>query len=52
MKVKKFGDDNRTAMAEDHDGAPVFLARNAWHMNKAEEDWPDLRFQKIKEQAM
>jgi peptide chain release factor 3 len=52
LKVKKFGDDNRTAMAEDHDGAPVFLARNAWHMNKAEEDWPDLRFQKIKEQAM
>ena len=29
----------------------VFLARNAWHLDKAEEDWPDLRFLKTKEQA-
>ncbi|MBT6883989.1 MAG: peptide chain release factor 3 [Rhodospirillaceae bacterium] len=48
--LKKFGDENRTAMSEDHDGSPVFLARNAWHLNKAEEDWPELRFLKTKEQ--
>ncbi len=50
--VKKFGDANRPAMAEDHDGAPVFLARNAWHLTKAQEDFPDLEFRKTKEQAV
>jgi len=50
--LKRFFDENRTAMAEDHDGAPVFLARNAWHLNRAEEDWPDLKFLKTKEQNL
>lgn len=49
-ELKKFIDANRTSMAEDHDGAAVYLARNAWHLNKASEDWPDLRLLKIKEQ--
>ncbi len=48
--VKKFGDDNKDAMADDHDGTPVFLARNAWHLDRAGEDWPDIRFLKVKEQ--
>jgi len=52
VMIKKFSDENRTAMAEDHDGSPVFLARNAWHMNRTEEDWPGLRFLKIKEQSL
>ena len=52
LMVKKFGEVNRPSMAEDHDGAPVFLARNAWHMSKAEEDWPNLRFRTTKEQAL
>ena len=50
--IKKFCDENRTALAEDHDGSPVFMARNAWHLKKAEEDWPDLRFMKTKEQVI
>ena len=52
MMVKNFLESNRPAMAEDHDGSPVFLARNAWHMSKAEEDWPNLRFRSTKEQAL
>ncbi|MEK9725961.1 MAG: EF-Tu/IF-2/RF-3 family GTPase, partial [Rhodospirillaceae bacterium] len=52
QQLKKFSDENRGAMAEDHDGDPVFLARNAWHLNKAQEDWPDLRFLKTKEQTV
>jgi peptide chain release factor 3 len=36
-------------MAEDHTGAPVFLARNAWHLDKAAEDWPAMKFLKTKE---
>ena len=48
--IKKFGDGNKDAMADDHDGTPVFLARNAWHLDRGAEDWPDIRFLKVKEQ--
>ena len=48
-EIKRFADANRAAFAEDHDGAPVFLARNAWHLNTTEENWPELRFLKTKE---
>ena len=30
-------------------GAPVFLARNAWHLEKTMEDWPGVKFLKTKE---
>jgi len=48
-ELKKFVDSNKSAMAEDYDGAPVFMARNAWHLNKAVEDWPNLTFSKTRE---
>ncbi|GAB4182122.1 MAG: peptide chain release factor 3 [Thalassobaculales bacterium] len=48
--VKEFLDGNRGDTAEDHDGAPVFLARNAWHLDRAAQDWPALTFLKTKEQ--
>jgi peptide chain release factor 3 len=50
--LKKFLDANQSAVAEDHDGAPVFMARNAWHLNKAAEDFPDLRFRNTREPAV
>jgi peptide chain release factor 3 len=49
IKLKKFIDTNRANMAEDHMGAPVFLARNAWRLDKATDDNPDIRFLKVKE---
>ena len=49
-KVKKFMDMNAITMATDHDGDAVFLARNAWHLNKAQEDNAGvLSFLKVKE---
>ena len=48
--MKRFLDANQAALAEDHKGDPVFLARNAWHLDRAAEDWPDIRFLKTKEQ--
>lgn len=51
LLMKKFLDSARASIADDHDGSPVFMARNAWHMNKAEEDWPDIVFRKTKEQT-
>jgi peptide chain release factor 3 len=50
--LKKFIDANSAAIADDHDDAPVFLARNAWHLNRAGEDFPDIRFLKTKEQTL
>jgi len=47
--LKKFMDGNRTAVADDHDNAPVFLARNAWHLNRTMEDNPDITFLKTRE---
>jgi len=47
--MKKFSDYYRGDLADDHDGAPVFLARNGWHLNKAAEDFPDVKFMKTKE---
>ncbi len=49
--MKKFIDQNTSAIADDHDGTPVFLARNAWHLENAAKEWPDLRFLKTLESA-
>jgi peptide chain release factor 3 len=50
-QLKKFINANHGALAEDHNGAPVFLARNAWHLKKTTEDFPAIRFLKTKEQV-
>ncbi|MCF8475270.1 MAG: peptide chain release factor 3 [Emcibacter sp.] len=51
-KLKSFIDSNKVNMAEDHSGSPVFLARNAWRLDKVKEDNPDIRFLKTKEQLV
>lgn len=51
-KVKKFMDMNMSCTATDHDGEAVFLARNAWHLNKVAEDYPNLEFMKTREQSV
>ncbi|HUQ04925.1 MAG TPA: peptide chain release factor 3, partial [Kofleriaceae bacterium] len=49
--VKKFAEANRDNVATDHGGATVFLARNDWQLNRAKQDWPDIRFLTTREQA-
>ncbi|MDD5586332.1 MAG: peptide chain release factor 3 [Alphaproteobacteria bacterium] len=49
-RLKAFTDKNRASLAEDHDGALVFLARNAWHLNRTMEENPEIRFLKAREQ--
>lgn len=46
-----FSHQNQGAMAQDHDGAPVFLARNNWHLETTVKENPELRFLKTKEQT-
>ncbi|MBF0247515.1 MAG: peptide chain release factor 3 [Alphaproteobacteria bacterium] len=50
--VKAFIDANRGSVGEDHDGDPVYMARNAWHLNKAQDDFPKVTLKKTKEQAL
>ena len=50
-EVKRFAEANRAALAEDHDHAPVFLARNAWELATITRDWPAVRFVRTREQA-
>jgi peptide chain release factor 3 len=49
--LERFIEENQGSIAEDHTGASVFLARNKWHLDTAEQEWPALRFLKTKEQV-
>ena len=46
--LKKFVDSNQSSIAHDHDGDPVFLARNDWHLNDAVNKNPEINFQTTK----
>lgn len=48
LALKKMLDANQTSIADDHEDQPVFLARNAWHLERAAEDYPNIRFLKTK----
>ncbi|PCI01667.1 MAG: hypothetical protein COB76_00770 [Alphaproteobacteria bacterium] len=47
-KLKGFLDNNRTITALDHDQDPVFLARNAWHLQDVQDKYPDIEFMATK----
>jgi peptide chain release factor 3 len=49
-KLKEFIDANQGSLANDRDGAPVFLARNTWELNYTAEKFPAIRFLKTREQ--
>jgi len=48
-ELKRFIDTNQGSIADDHDNAPVFLARNAWHLGRTQEDFPRIKFLKTRE---
>ena len=50
--IKAFIEANRAALAEDHDGQLVYIARNAWHLQRAQEDFPALKFTATREQML
>ncbi|MCW5729597.1 MAG: peptide chain release factor 3 [Alphaproteobacteria bacterium] len=49
-EIRRFVTANRNDLAEDADGALVFLARNAWVLGRAAQDWPKIRFKATREQ--
>lgn len=50
--LQKFLDASQLNIAQDHDGANVFLARNAWHLGKVNEDFPQIVLRKTKENIL
>ena len=49
-EIDRFRARNGAALAEDHDGVAVFLARNAWDLRTTIAEWPALRFSATREQ--
>lgn len=47
-KLKAMLDATPSAFADDHDGSPVFLARNSWHLQDIQEKHPDVVFSATK----
>jgi peptide chain release factor 3 len=50
-EIERFRAQHPAASAEDHDGVPVFLARNPWDLKTTIEEWPRLIFREIREQS-
>ena len=49
--LKVFADEHRAAMAEDRDGAPVFMARDAWELSFVTQRHSGIRFSATRERA-
>jgi peptide chain release factor 3 len=49
-ELDRFRTRHSNTLAEDHDGVPVFLARNAWDLRTTIDDWPQVRFSETREQ--
>ncbi len=47
-QLKAFVDKNQASIARDHDGDPVFMARNAWHLGDAEDKHKEIKFSATK----
>ena len=50
--LEAFVDKNRSSTGLDLDGAPVYLAKNAWDMGYVQEKNPSIRFTATKERAV
>ena len=50
QSLKAFMDKNQSYIAEDHEAQPVFLARNAWHLDDTAESFKEVSFLKTREQ--
>lgn len=48
-RLRLFCESYRSSIAEDKDQSLVFLAKNAWTLARAEEEWPGIRFLTVRE---
>jgi peptide chain release factor 3 len=50
--LEAFAERNKMGMAEDLDGAPVFLAKSAWEIGYMQEKFPAVRFTATRERVV
>jgi len=50
-ELKKFIDANRSALAEDKDGNPIYLAQSNWWLTRMQQDYPKVEFFATRERA-
>jgi peptide chain release factor 3 len=48
-RLKLFIEQNKSAMSEDREGAPVYLVRNGWELNRMKENFPEIIFSATRE---
>jgi peptide chain release factor 3 len=49
--LEAFAATHRSAMAQDIDGSPVFLAKSAWEIGYVAERYPDVAFERTRERG-
>jgi peptide chain release factor 3 len=47
--LKSFIEQNKSAMSEVREGAPVYLVRNSWEMNRMRDNFPSITFSATRE---
>ena len=50
-EMKRFMEEHRAAMAEDRDGAPVFMARDSWELNYVSQRETTITFSATRERS-
>jgi peptide chain release factor 3 len=48
-RLKMFIEQNKSAMSEDREGAPVYLVRNNWELNRMKDNFPEITFSATRE---
>jgi len=50
-QLKEFEKSQQANLADDRDGWPVYLARNAWELDYTAKKWPDIKFNETHERG-
>ena len=51
-EFERFMGNHQDAMAEDRDGAPIYLARSSWLLGHTIENWPNIEFAATRERSL
>jgi len=51
QELKRFEAQNQGTLADDRDGAPIFLARNNWQLGYTTKEWPNIVFAATRERV-
>jgi peptide chain release factor 3 len=52
VELKRFLDAHQGNLADDRDGAPVFMAKSAWELRYSADKWPKIKFTATRERRV